>query len=140
MKQTAAADSKRGVYSSAVLTFAVVEKKTEKISIMDLETLQEGASVYSDESCLQDDDDAAPHQGKKAEERKQVEQMTLKETRNMRVWKTIVFTFLFVSAAIVSAGTYFFVKKTETEEFEHTVRREEASQDSKLLYLASMAV
>mmetsp|Transcript_7886 Transcript_7886/g.15271 ORF Transcript_7886/g.15271 Transcript_7886/m.15271 type:complete len:1152 (-) Transcript_7886:303-3758(-) len=89
-----------------------------------METLPEDdASVYSDESGFEGDDDVR-HNGnkgkKKTEERQQVERMTLKDTRNMRVWKTIVFTFLFCSACVVSTGTYFFVKKTETEEFEHT--------------------
>jgi hypothetical protein len=56
--------------------------------------------------------------------RKEVEQLTLKETRNMRVLKAVVFLFILGGAAVVSAGTYFFVQKTETEEFEHTVRIE----------------
>lgn len=44
-------------------------------------------------------------------ERKQVEQLTLKETRNMRIWKVLVFTLIMLGACLVSAGTYFFVKK-----------------------------
>lgn len=95
-----------------------------------METLPEDASVYSDESGLEGNHNVHYHKKKgekKAEERQEVERMTLKDTRNMRVWKAIVFAFLFCSTAVVSAGTYFFVKKTETEEFEHTVCRKEVS-------------
>ena len=58
-----------------------------------------------------DDDDDALRNNKGDEERKQVEQLTLKETRNMRIWKVLVFTLIMVGAGLVSAGTYFFVKK-----------------------------
>ena len=58
-----------------------------------------------------DDDDDALRHNKGDEERKQVEQLTLKETRNMRIWKVLVFTLIMVGAGLVSAGTYFFVKK-----------------------------
>ena len=108
-----------------------------------METLDEAvASVYTsddedffpldddDEDNEDNDDDkyynpnsTRKHKKQKEDvQRQQVKQLTLKETRNMRIWKTLVFAFLVMAAAVVSAGTYFFVKKTETEEFEHTVR------------------
>lgn len=44
-------------------------------------------------------------------ERHDVEKLTIKETRNMRIWKMVVFALIFIASCVVGAGTYFFVRK-----------------------------
>lgn len=72
-----------------------------------------------DDRSLHSDDESGELVGEDEEQtkqnpnqdRKQVEMLTLKETRNMFLWKIAVFSLIMIGAAIVSAGTYFFVKK-----------------------------
>jgi hypothetical protein len=51
---------------------------------------------------------------------KEVEEMAKMETQNMRVWKYVVTLTVLVTAILVSAGTYIFLKGEEDSNFEDT--------------------
>lgn len=73
-----------------------------------------------DDLDLSSEDSSKTMTKKNAKNDCEVEKLTLKDTRIMMVWKVVVFALILMGAAVVGAGTYFFVQKTETEEFEHT--------------------
>ena len=68
-------------------------------------------SMGGADDLYSESDDTKP---KKTEARHEVEQLTLKDTRNMRIWKIIVFSLMLIASGFVGAGTYFFVRKVRT--------------------------
>jgi hypothetical protein len=51
---------------------------------------------------------------------KEVQEMAKRETKNMRVWKFVVSLTVLVTATVVSAGTYIFLKGDEDSSFEES--------------------
>lgn len=68
-------------------------------------------SMDDADDLFSESDDKKP---KKTEARHEVEQLTLKDTRNMMIWKIVVFSLMLIASGFVGAGTYFFVRKVRT--------------------------
>lgn len=87
----------------------------------------DGASVASDGSFDDDSftsdvtEQANQMETTQTEQVKEVEQMSKKETNNMRAWKLIVVLTIIVTASLVSAGTYIFLKQNEDSTYDESV-------------------
>ena len=79
--------------------------ESEQESYGGVESMNDADDLYSDS------DDNKPG---KTQARHEVEKLTLKDTRNMRIWKIVVFSLMLIASGFVGAGTYFFVRKVRT--------------------------
>jgi hypothetical protein len=77
------------------------------------------ASSSSSSSSSSGDED---HQRSEArDEVKEVRKLAHKETQNVLVWKLMVFVMLVGTSAMVCAGTYIFLKKSEDDDYSDSV-------------------
>jgi hypothetical protein len=82
----------------------------------------DGSSGFNTGSGEDDTASVAASEAKDRESRRQMHELAVKETRNVRMWRRMVFLVLFATAALVTTLAFLFLQEEDEELFTASVR------------------